>query len=243
MKKAVRPFAARIPFEDKTRLAIAQTLDRREDLDLSWISRMVLNRNHAYLFQYLFKRTPRTLDYADAVKLAHFLKIDAGVFSPDTHPANFANYPSIFSINPLYARRAGKDSVPIRGPAKDLSPDAIQIDDGEDIGRAARHPAQKGMKGAFAFYTIGESMAPRYRPGELVYAVSNKPPVRGQDCVVELQNGAGYLREFERRAPRQRNFVQTASSAAQNGNDRLERMLKPSMPWWAGDEIVPILIV
>src|SRR5882762_5370406 len=83
MKKPMRPFAARIPFDDKTRLAIARTLDRREELDLSWISRNVLARNHAYLFQYLFKRTPRTLDYGDAIKLAQFLDIDTAVFAPD----------------------------------------------------------------------------------------------------------------------------------------------------------------
>src|ERR1700743_1082174 len=81
MKKPLRPFAARIPFDDKTRLAIAQSLDQREDLDLSWISRNVLGRNHAYLFQYLFKRTPRMLDYNDATKLASFLTIDASIFS------------------------------------------------------------------------------------------------------------------------------------------------------------------
>jgi Peptidase S24-like len=192
MKKPQRPFAARIPFDDKTRLAIAQTLDGREDLDLSWISRNVLGRNHAYLFQYLFKRTPRMLDYADAIKLANFLDIETSIFSTSLQTPSKLSEPFHQNIS-----HTSGETVPIRGPMNN-SNEALQMHEGQDIGRAARHPAQKGMKGGFAFYAVGESMAPRYRPGELVYAVTNKPPVHGQDCVVELVTGEGYLKEFDR---------------------------------------------
>lgn len=76
MKKPLRPFAARIPFDDEQRQLIARALDKREDLDLNWISQNILNRNHAYMFQYLFKRTPAELSYSDAVKLRNLLGIE-----------------------------------------------------------------------------------------------------------------------------------------------------------------------
>ena len=65
---------------------------------------------------------------------------------------------------------APSDTIPIRGPAKNSS-NAVQLGDNEDIGRA----------------------------GELVYAVAKQPPVHGQDCVVELHNGEGHLKQSDRR--------------------------------------------
>src|SRR5580692_9888339 len=130
MKKPLRPFAARIPFDDKVRLAVAQSLDGREDLDLSWISRSILGRNHAYLFQYLFKRTPRMLDYADATKLADFLNIDMSVFSANAQtPSKLSDS---FHRNAFKPASEGQNAVPICGPAKG-SADAIQIGEGKDI--------------------------------------------------------------------------------------------------------------
>ncbi|MDX2028135.1 MAG: hypothetical protein SFW62_05820 [Alphaproteobacteria bacterium] len=84
MKKPVRPFAARIPFDDQPRQAIARALDKRQELDLNWISQNVLGRNHAYMFQYLFKRTPAELNYSDAVKLRGFLGLDGGASRPES---------------------------------------------------------------------------------------------------------------------------------------------------------------
>jgi phage repressor protein C with HTH and peptisase S24 domain len=168
-------------------------------------------RNHAYLFQYLFKRTPRTLDYGDAVKLAQFLDMDPAIFSPDMPGLSRLSEPP-HQTTPKQPEPACSD-VPIYGPAKGSSL-AIGVG-GKDIGRAARHPAQKDMTNAFAFYAIGESMQPRYRAGELVYAVAGKPPVHGQDCVVELQNGEGYLREFDRHT----------------GKDVLCKQLNPCREW------------
>jgi hypothetical protein len=194
MKKPLRPFAARIPFDDKMRLAIAQSLDGRENLDLSWISRNVLGRNHAYLFQYLFKRTPRMLDYADAIKLSNFLNIETSVFLTGAQmPATLSDS---FRQNLPKQPGVSGETVPVCGPAPG-SAESIRVGD-KTIGHVPRHPAQSGMQDAFAFYATGESMAPRYRPGELVFAVMNKPPVHGQDCVVELTDGNGFLKEFER---------------------------------------------
>lgn len=91
----------------------------------------------------------------------------------------------------------GPDTIPILGHANG-SNDAVMLNTDSEIGRALRHPNQQGMKGAFALYACGESMTPRYMPGELVYAASKKPPIRGQDCIIELNNGEGYLKQFDK---------------------------------------------
>jgi phage repressor protein C with HTH and peptisase S24 domain len=99
--------------------------------------------------------------------------------------------------------------------------DAVLVHPHEKIGEIECHPAQKSMKSAFAVYVVGEAMVPRYRPGELVYAASMKPPAAGQDCIVELTNGEGYIREF----------------LAHNGGVVLCKMLNPVQEtrWLAND--------
>lgn len=92
---------------------------------------------------------------------------------------------------------AGAEIVPVRGhPGK--ARDAVVIDHAEPMGQVPAHPAQFGARQAFAFYARGDSMAPRYRPGELVYVVPDRPPAEGQDCLVELVSGESYLRQFLR---------------------------------------------
>ena len=211
MKKSQTPYAARIPYEDTARRAIAEALDQRPDLELSWLSRTVLGRNHAYLFQFLVKGTPRVLDYGDAVKIARFLNLDITVFEPDAPTlARMADHgaTATFKPAPTYA-----DTIPIYGAAAQL-PQAVGLGN-QPIGHTPRHPAQADMKDAFAFYAVDDSMAPRYRLGELVYGVANKPPARGQDCLVELHSGMGFLREF----------------SARTGDSLLCRQLAPARDW------------
>lgn len=76
------------------------------------------------------------------------------------------------------------------------SGEAVILNFDDPIGEAKRHPAQEGMRGAFALHTRGESMTPRYFPGDLVYVIANQPPAREQDCIVEMQNGESYLKVF-----------------------------------------------
>lgn len=96
------------------------------------------------------------------------------------------------------AYQFGPDTVPILGHANG-SPDAVIISMDNEVGRALRHPNQDGLKDSFALYAVGESMSPRYMPGELVYAVANKPPMRGTDCLIEMQNGETFLKQFAKR--------------------------------------------
>lgn len=108
-----------------------------------------------------------------------------------------------YSSQPVVANAIGHVShdlgiIPVLGHANG-SKEAIMLNFDEPIGEVTSHPNQVGMRGAFALYARGDSMGYRYKDGELVYVIANKPPVRGQDCIVEMKNGESYLKEFDRR--------------------------------------------
>lgn len=71
-----------------------------------------------------------------------------------------------------------------------------------------RPPGIAGAREVFALYVTGDSMEPRYRPGDLVYVNPSRPPRAGDDVVVELlpaegRDGAGpaFVKTLRARAP------------------------------------------
>ena len=54
------------------------------------------------------------------------------------------------------------------------------------------HPAQVGNRNAFAAYVFGDSMEAKLEDGDIVFAIRNAPPVRGQLCIIELKTGETY---------------------------------------------------
>ncbi len=93
----------------------------------------------------------------------------------------------------------GPDEVTVYGYAIAGEDDCIDLANRSGIGRVLRHPRQHGVAEAFAAYVAGTSMVPRYRPGELVYAIPGRWPAAGEDCIVELKGGYGFLKEFRER--------------------------------------------
>jgi SOS-response transcriptional repressor LexA len=63
-------------------------------------------------------------------------------------------------------------------------------------GYVPMHPAQAGIRDAFALEVADISMSPRYEPGEIVYLAPRRWPARGQDCVVVTTSGSGFLKRF-----------------------------------------------
>ncbi len=57
---------------------------------------------------------------------------------------------------------------------------------GETVDRVRRPPALIHARNAFALYVVGESMSPRYEPGELVFVHPGQHPRAGDDVVLEL---------------------------------------------------------
>lgn len=58
-------------------------------------------------------------------------------------------------------------------------------------GYKPRPTALAHIHDAFAFYVVGTSMVPRFKPREMVYVDPLRPPSPGDDVVVELAPGGG----------------------------------------------------
>lgn len=69
-------------------------------------------------------------------------------------------------------------------PVRDIQGGEVAID------WTARHPAQAGLRQAFALYMPDDSMAPRYFAGEIVYVHPHRPAVPAQDVVIVRHSGA-----------------------------------------------------
>ncbi len=109
--------------------------------------------------------------------------------------AQFAHAPDIAAL---------PKNFPVRGIALGGEGGEFTYNGGEiDIVR--RPLALVGVDNAFAVYVAGDSMAPRFEPGELLFVHPGRPPQPGDDVLVELHGGDGepgacYLKRLVRRA-------------------------------------------
>jgi phage repressor protein C with HTH and peptisase S24 domain len=95
----------------------------------------------------------------------------------------------------------GVRDVPVYGRAKGGEDGQYQFN-GEILGWESRPPMLMGVREAYAIYVDGESMFPRYKPGETVWVNPNIPPSRGNDVIVQLHPDEpddvphGFIKEF-----------------------------------------------
>lgn len=96
----------------------------------------------------------------------------------------------------------GANMLPVLGQAVGGS-DGEYIFNGTIVDYVPCPPPLVGVANAYALYVDGESMAPRYRPGETVWAHPGKPPRRFDDVVVQIKPDSddgsaprGYIKEF-----------------------------------------------
>lgn len=114
--------------------------------------------------------------------------------------------PGPLSIRAEVAPIALSRDVPVFGRARG-GDDGRYIFNGEVIGWEVRPPQLEGVRDAYATYIDGESMWPRYKPGETVWLNPHKPAGRGDDVVVQLRGGDeheppyGFIKEFVRKTP------------------------------------------
>ncbi|MFG0286258.1 MAG: helix-turn-helix transcriptional regulator, partial [Phycisphaerales bacterium JB039] len=105
----------------------------------------------------------------------------------------------------LPAAGAMPRSVPVRGTAV-CGDDGDFEFNGEVVDYVRRPPGIAAARNIFAIYVTGDSMAPRFEAGELVFVHPDRPPVSGCDVLVELhghdgQPGACYIKRLLRRTP------------------------------------------
>lgn len=84
--------------------------------------------------------------------------------------------------------------VPLLGTAYGGDSGDFIMDTG-DGGYVRRPPGAAGRHDVFALFVRGESMSPRYLPGELVYLEKRRAPQNGDHVVVELRPGPDGVQE------------------------------------------------
>jgi hypothetical protein len=81
--------------------------------------------------------------------------------------------------------------TPINFDSLDV-PVAVQlVEMGEVIDYVRRPPGIAHLQQAYALYVAGDSQAPRYEPGDLIYVNPRRPAMIGDDVVVQIINGDG----------------------------------------------------
>ncbi|WP_309628224.1 S24 family peptidase [Brevundimonas sp.] len=86
--------------------------------------------------------------------------------------------------------------VPLYGWAGAASDDHLTLAQQTLLGAVPRHPNQANIIGAYALKVAGDSMVPRYEPGETIYIAPNQWPSRDQDCVLVTKDDYGYLKRY-----------------------------------------------
>ncbi|QPC43507.1 helix-turn-helix transcriptional regulator [Kaustia mangrovi] len=127
----------------------------------------------------------------------------AGV-SGDAEEAAMAHEPNarIGGPAPPYDRNA----VPVYGRARGGDDGRYEFN-GEVIGWEPRPAHLRGVPGVYAVYIDGESMYPRYKPGETVVAQPGKPVAKGDDVIIQLapdsedESPFGFVKEFVKYTP------------------------------------------
>lgn len=95
----------------------------------------------------------------------------------------------------LKALGAGVE-VPLYGFAAASMLGPIHLNHEQAAEFVTRHPAQGRNAQAFAVRVWGESMSPRYEPGEIAYCVRSQHPRPGQDVIVETLDGDAWLKIY-----------------------------------------------
>lgn len=137
----------------------------------------------------------RTKTYRDMRLLAEKLKTTIEWLS--TGVGSEENIKLQSGVDRSIGTEYGPDLIPILGYAN-ASNGAVLLNYDEPIGEALRHPKQKGVKKAFWLSVYDESMVPRYYPNELAAVAGDRMPVSKADCVIEMQNGETYIKQFVR---------------------------------------------
>jgi len=155
----------------------------------------------------------RAIDGDEVQKLARFLEMpvewvakkaaEGGLL--EGSPVKLSEIDMEDRVDVPVASRMTKD-VKVLGVAIGGSEGDFLIN-GEVVDRVRRPPALVDVKDAFALYLAGDSMAPRYEPGDLIYLNPARAPRPGDDVVIELlpeRDGDGhpaYVKRLLRRSP------------------------------------------
>lgn len=75
----------------------------------------------------------------------------------------------------------------------DVPTETHLVDMGEIVTFVRRPQGVAGARDAYALYVNGDSMSPRFDPGDLIYVNPARPAARGDDVVVQLTDHDGMV--------------------------------------------------
>jgi len=81
----------------------------------------------------------------------------------------------------------GENQIPVYGnAAAGLGADVTDVS--SPVEYVGRHPLMASSANGYAVFVVGTSMEPRFREGEIVYVRPGKPPRKGDDVVVQIED-------------------------------------------------------
>jgi phage repressor protein C with HTH and peptisase S24 domain len=100
---------------------------------------------------------------------------------------------------PMVPARDPQDLIPVRSAARGGDEQEMFLEDGP-IDYIARPHSLLRVRDAYSIYMVGDSMAPRFRPGQLLHINPYKPPQAGTGVVVTKTDNVVLIKEFVRRS-------------------------------------------
>lgn len=94
------------------------------------------------------------------------------------------------------ASRRPQRRIPVYGYAAAGGDERIAFNSGNIIDFIDPPPLWNGAGDLVALRVLGDSMTPRLFEGEMVVAQVNLPPLRGQDCVIEMNDGSALVKTY-----------------------------------------------
>lgn len=169
---------------------------------------LAIDRNHAYIQQYMKKGNPLELKEREREALADLFKVDANRFKSDDNVRGAIQATRGETARPAHAipqetlNQLPWD-VPLVGTAAGADEGAFQMNTGDPVDYKQRLPGIAKARDVYAVEMIGTSMYPAIRDGELLYVHPHKRPVPGDDVVIQIKNGDdGSVTAFVKRLKR-----------------------------------------
>ena len=107
-----------------------------------------------------------------------------------------------FAPSPAAIPPPGARDLPIRGHAKGGSNGAYFFEQGVVQAYVERPWFLMGAPAAYAIYIQNDSMEPVFKHGHLAYVNPSVPPSPGDDVVIHLKDGQGFVKRLVRRTAR-----------------------------------------
>lgn len=149
---------------------------------LSHLSKKI-GKNHAYLQQFIERGVPAHLPEQVRSDLAPLLGVD----ERELRGIQLKKQGSLNENAKIVAGPVSmQGTIPVYGQAV-AGKDGRFILNGNKVADIIAPPKLVGVNGAYAVYTVGTSMVPRYYEGEVVYVNPRLPVRQGDFVVVQIQ--------------------------------------------------------